>query len=430
MRSLLSSEIACVVVLTLIDLPERRPLQMWRFEDAPVIRVGRATDNDVVISHSLISRHHLELRSPPEPNQPWQLVSTGRNGTFLNGLLTCGGPVRDGALIQLAHNGPLLQFQLEMKRSPSRRPRADSRGLAREAIAPSACRHSGNPPGNTFCIHCGYPVAPLMRLRHYQILRILGQGGMGTTYLAWDERRAIAAMHNPTEALVVLKEMNADMVRLTKARELFERESRVLQTLRHPGIPQFFEFFAEGDRQYLTMELIPGQDLDTWIQRHGPVSLPLALDWIVQVGWILDYLHCLNPPVIHRDIKPANLMLRHRDRRIFLLDFGAVKESGTPWATRIGAEHYSAPEQTQGKPRTQSDLYALGTTLVFLLTGKSPRTFCRDEGTGYRLRAEEIPGFSPQLQSVLMCLTEPDPRQRYQTAREAIGALQACRESG
>ncbi len=419
-----------MVVLTLVDLPGRRPLQAWRFEDAPVIRIGRATDNDVVISHSLISRHHLELRSPLEPNQPWQMVSMGRNGTFLNGLLTHAGSVGDGALIQLAHNGPLLQFQLEMKRSP-RGPAEGSLRLEREAmIAPAACRHDGNPPGNTFCIHCGYPVAPLMRLRHYQILRILGQGGMGTTYLAWDERRSLAAARNPAEALVVLKEMNADMARITKARELFEREARVLQTLRHPGIPQFFEFFAEGDRQYLTMELIPGQDLDSWVYRHGPVSVPLALDWIGQVGWILDYLHRLNPPVIHRDIKPANLILRHRDRRIFLLDFGAVKECGTPWATRIGAEHYSAPEQTQGKPLTQSDLYALGTTLIFLLTGKSPRTFCRDEGTGYRLRAEGIPGISLRLQSVLMRLTDPDPLHRYQTAREVIGALQSCRERG
>ena len=161
------------------------------------------------------------------------------------------GIVSDGSLIQLARGGPILKFQVQ---APS------------AAKIPKQCcpRTGDNPPGSLFCIYCGQPIQVERSIRQYQVLRILGQGGMGTTYLAWDrERNNLPDMSaSPAAALVVLKEMNADMAQIRKAQELFEREARALKSLNHPGIPEFFDFFVEEDKKYLAMEMIHGQDLE------------------------------------------------------------------------------------------------------------------------------------------------------------------------
>ncbi|MFM6310151.1 MAG: serine/threonine protein kinase, partial [Dolichospermum sp.] len=122
-------------------------------------------------------------------------------------------------------------------------------------------------PGNTFCVHCGQPIVVQKTIRHYQIIRTLGKGGMGTTYLAWD---AISEnTHVPQ--LLVLKEMNADMAKIPKARELFAREASILKYLNHEGVPKYYDFFVEDGKKYLAMELIHGQDLEKRISLTGPV---------------------------------------------------------------------------------------------------------------------------------------------------------------
>jgi len=119
-------------------------------------------------------------------------------------------------------------------------------------------------------------------------------------------------------------------------------------------------------------------------------------------------------------------MVRHVDNQIVVLDFGAVKEIGTPVGTRIGAEGYSAPEQDRGQPCTQSDLYAIGPTLIFVLTGQNPMSFYRKQASGYRFDVKSIPTITPQLRKVIDRVTEPKPRDRYQTAKELVQALYAC----
>jgi serine/threonine-protein kinase len=246
---------------------------------------------------------------------------------------------------------------------------------------------------------------------------------MGTTYLAWDKTGKLQGR----PSLLVLKEMNADMAQISKAQELFEREARTLKTLNHPGIPRYYDFFVEGGKKYLAMELIHGQDLEQRVLTTGPVTLPQAIEWTIQTCDILGYIHSCDPPLIHRDIKPANLMVRHRDNQVCLLDFGAVKEIGTVPGTRIGAEGYSAPEQDRGQPCTQSDLYAIGPTIIFLLTSATPLKFYRRDGSIYGFDTSKIPTITPQLREVIDRLCQPIPRDRYQTAKELSEALAACR---
>jgi serine/threonine-protein kinase len=415
-----------MVTLTLLHPQASTPLQQWNFQSQSTIRIGRSPDNDVILDDPLVSRHHLELkRTPAQSGNLWQLVNQGTNGTFLNGILVTRGLVPDDALIRLAREGPVLKFQIQesVNPVPVPLPPAEAQLIAPLPL-PNLCTHEGNPPANLFCIHCGQPLVPVQRvIRQYQVLRTLGQGGMGTTYLAWDKTGSISGRPR----LLVLKEMNADMAQISKAQELFEREARTLKTLNHPGIPQYYDFFVEGGKKYLAMELIHGQDLEQRILLSGPVTLPQAIEWMIQTCDILDYIHSCEPPLIHRDIKPANLMARHRDNRIVVLDFGAVKEIGTAPGTRIGAEGYSAPEQDRGQPSTQSDLYAIGPTLIFLVTGVAPLKFYRRRGSGYGFDVESVPTITPQLQKVIERVCEPKLRDRYQTAKELSQALAACR---
>jgi serine/threonine-protein kinase len=421
-----------MVTLTLLHPKASTPIQQWNFQSQSTIRIGRSPDNDIILNDPLVSRHHLELRATPaQSGNLWQLVNQGTNGTFLNGILVSRGLVPDEALIRLAREGPLLKFQLQTSASPSPPPGPSVAAqvpagakLIATPLEVNGCTHEGNPSKNLFCIRCGQPLVPVQRfIRRYQVLRTLGQGGMGTTYLAWDKT---GSSERPP-GLLVLKEMNADMAQIAKAQELFEREARTLKSLNHSGIPQYYDFFVEGGKKYLAMELIHGHDLEQRILTVGPVTVQQAVEWMIQTCDILAYIHSCDPPLIHRDIKPANLMVRHRDNRIVVLDFGAVKEIGTPPGTRIGAEGYSAPEQDRGNPVTQSDLYAIGPTLIFLLTAVKPLDFYRRRGAAYGFDVTNVPTITPQLRKVIERVCELKVRDRYQTAKELSQALAACR---
>ncbi|MGA9382495.1 MAG: FHA domain-containing serine/threonine-protein kinase [Phormidium sp.] len=418
-----------VVTLTLLHPKNSAPLEEWRFEKESIVRIGRSPENHVVLTDSRVSRHHLELRlveisasriGNSLTSTAWRLINLGTNGTFLDGILVSQAWLRNGSLIQLAQGGPKLKFLMQ---TTSAQPLVFT---PPKVVTPAknSCSHGGNPPNNVFCIHCGQPLRVERQIREYQVLQSLGQGGMGTTYLAWvpqmPGKKALGG------GLLVLKEMNADMAEIAKAQELFEREARTLKNLNHPGIPQFYEFFVQAGKKYLAMELIHGQDLEKRVYNIGPVLPNQAIEWMIQTCKVLDYIHEQDPPLIHRDIKPANLMVRSRDNQIVILDFGAVKEIGTPLGTRIGAEGYSAPEQDRGQPVTQSDLYAIGATLIFLLTGESPRKYYQQQGRIYCFALENVPTITPRLRQVIEKATQPHLRERYQSAQELAIALAAC----
>jgi serine/threonine protein kinase len=202
----------------------------------------------------------------------------------------------------------------------------------------------------------------------YLVLRPVGKGDMGAGYLARDERLGNT---------IALKETFFEEERLRKA---FEREARLLASLRHPALPRVFDHFTEEGGQFLVMESIPGDDLEEMFKaRGGPFPLSDVLKWGDQLLDALDYLHTQEPPVIHRDIKPQNLKLAARGQ-IILLDFGLAKGSAAGM-TRMGPPDsifgytptYAPLEQIHGTgtdPRT--DLYSLAATLYHLLTGATP----------------------------------------------------------
>jgi serine/threonine protein kinase, bacterial len=417
------------VILTLLHPKTREPLQEWQFPQQSAIKIGRFPENDVVLTQFLqVSRQHLALQKTESGE--WRLTNYGTNGTFVNGILMTQGKIANNSLIQLAKDGPLLRFQIIIPTHPEETATGngskekDPSANHRHANNPLAtiCNHAGNNPQNLFCIHCGQPIVDQeLFVRQYQILKTIGRGGMGTTYLAWDRQKS-----KNSPFLLVIKQMNADMAEIAKARELFEREARILKSLHHSGIPKYYDFFVENSQKYLAMELIHGQNLEQAIYQKGPVTIEQAIKWAIQVCDILNYLHSLEPPLVHRDVKPANLLVKSVDRNLILLDFGAVKEIGTPLGTRIGAEGYSAPEQNRGKPCPQSDIYAIAPTLLFLLTGKPPIQFYRRKGSNFIFDCSNITNVTPKLARVIERLSEPNLRDRFQNAIVVAEALAGC----
>ena len=408
-----------MVIFTLLEPQTNQPLQQWQFPQQSTIRIGRAQNNDIVLhGYFQVSRQHLELKLLDAKNQKWQLSSTGTNGTLVDNVFVTEAILEHGNLIRLAENGPTFKFELE-----SFLDSAELETDKSESDLISTCDHRDNPPDSIFCRHCGQPIVEKEHfVGPYQVLRTLGKGGMGTTYLAWDKNKTV----KNAPLLLVLKEMNADMARIPKARELFEREARILKSLNHPGIPKYFDFFVENNRKYLLMELIHGHNLEQFVNQRGETESDRTIKWMIQVCDIVSYLHNLQPPLVHRDIKPANLILRNLDSRLMLLDFGAVKELGTALETRIGVEGYSAPEQYRGKPCPQSDIYGIGTTIIFLLTGKTPMHYYRYQSNKFEFDISSIPNLPQNLGVVLQKACQPEPRDRYQTAQELGDALKTC----
>jgi serine/threonine protein kinase len=202
----------------------------------------------------------------------------------------------------------------------------------------------------------------------YLVLRPIGKGGMGAVYLARDQRLGNT---------IALKETFFEDERLRKA---FEREARLLASLRHPALPRVMDHFAEEGGQFLVMEFIPGEDLEEMFkERSGPFPLSDVMKWGDQLLDALDYLHTQEPPIIHRDIKPQNLKLAARGQ-IILLDFGLAKGSAAGMTKTNASDSifgytptYAPLEQVHGTgtdPR--SDLYSLAATLYHLLTAATP----------------------------------------------------------
>ena len=248
----------------------------------------------------------------------------------------------------------------------------------------------------------------------YEVLEILAVGGMSNSYLVY-------SYHH--KKLAVLKEISIELAQKAKAREMFQREARILSSLEHSGIPRYYDFFSTSDRYSLIMELIHGKNLEQ-ISTHTTLQV---IDWMIELSDILGYLHTLQPPVIHRDIKPANLILRYNPRQIVLIDFGAVKEATTPPGTRIATPGFGAPEQTTGKPCIQSDFYALGASLIYFLTKQLSSHF-------YDLNQKKFVGLEaigiPQpLVQVIEKLTEFFPENRPRNAIAVKELLQQAKNS-
>lgn len=202
--------------------------------------------------------------------------------------------------------------------------------------------------------------------QRYQIQSVLGKGGFGAVYKAWD----ISLQKN-----CAVKE---NLVVHLEAQKQFRREAVMLANLNHKNLVRVTDYFIVQDQgEYLVMDYVEGDDLHTIMSRHGkPLPVDQSLNWINQVCDALIYIHSQNPPIIHRDIKPANIRITPQGD-VVLVDFGLAKVFKKSINTTIGARgltpHFAAPEQySMGGTDAQSDIYSLGVTLYCMLTYQLP----------------------------------------------------------
>jgi serine/threonine-protein kinase len=265
---------------------------------------------------------------------------------------------------------------------------------------------------------------------HYQILKHLGGGGFGQTFLAQDT-------HLPGNPLCVVKQFQprvSDPTTLETAKRLFDREAQTLYRLGdHDQIPRLLAHFEQEDEFYLVQEFIDGQPLDQEFANRDKLDEASVRVLLRDTLQVLAFVH--KQHVIHRDIKPANLIRRRRDGKIVLIDFGAVKEVSTQAAyshgqtsitVAIGSPGYMPSEQQAFKPHFSSDIYAVGMVCLQALTGLNPRALAHDSQTGEYCCAvlgDRI-SVSPSFAAILDKMVRYDYRQRYRDATEALQALE------
>ncbi|WP_168191173.1 protein kinase domain-containing protein [Picosynechococcus sp. PCC 11901] len=267
----------------------------------------------------------------------------------------------------------------------------------------------------------------------YRILQKLGQGGFGDTFLAED-------LHMPSLRRCVIKRLKPianDPVAHQLVQDRFEREAVLLEKLGdgHGQIPCLYAYVAGAKEFYLIQEWIEGVTLQDALQYEGPWSSADVKKWLLEILPVLDFIH--SQGLVHRDIKPDNIILRKGDRQPVLIDFGAVKETmnmtkaGSDQNSKsivIGTPGFMASEQSIGRPVFSSDLYSLGLTAIYLLTGKLPGELPNDPVTGkilWRLWFQSNNETDEHLAAVLEQAIQPQAKDRFNDAQAMIAALQA-----
>lgn len=248
----------------------------------------------------------------------------------------------------------------------------------------------------------------------YEILKLIGQGGMSKVYLAMDIR---------LNKQWAIKEINDRIEDKDFLLSSLAEEVKLLKKLDHPALPRIIEVIEKEDLLYVVMDYVEGEALSKIIGQFGPQPQTLVIEWAKQLCGVLHYLHTRTPAIIYRDMKPDNIMLKP-DGNLKLIDFGIAreyKEKHNSDTVSLGTRGYAAPEQFGGHGQTdpRTDIYSLGVTLYHLVTGKSPS---EPPYELYPIRHWN-PNLSGGLEQIIMKCTQSNPKERYQNCMELYYAL-------
>jgi hypothetical protein len=264
------------------------------------------------------------------------------------------------------------------------------------------------------------PLADGEKLKHnFVIEKQFSSGGQAVTYLA--------SRSDEPGAKVILKEFLLPLFiesARKKVTERFERDARLLKNLNHPQIVKLHDYFTEESRAFLVLEYIEGFSLKEKVEKDGKLSESEAIDLAMQMATILDYLHGCTPPVVHRDFTPENLIV-NTSGLIKLIDFDVAIEANQLNGSNntAGKTNYLPPEQFRGQACAQSDIYALGATMFFVITGREAEPMQRNQVKTV------VPEISDGLDQIIATCTEPELEKRYQSAAELLSKLEALNSS-
>ncbi|MEM9090132.1 MAG: serine/threonine-protein kinase [Cyanobacteria bacterium P01_F01_bin.53] len=289
----------------------------------------------------------------------------------------------------------------------------------------TGCPKPKNAPNARHCKTCG---SKLWLRDRYRVLGALGRGGFGATFLARDQSLpgyppCVIKQLRPTTDVPNLLEM---------ARDLFQREANILGKIgNHPQLPRLLDYFEMAQEFYLVQEYVSGSTLQKEVKHNGPFTEVGVRQFLNEILPVVQYIH--SHQIIHRDIKPANLIRREQDKQLVMIDFGAVKDKVNQpkidpsdqtalTAYAIGTPGYAPPEQMAMRPVYASDLYAIGVTCVYLITGRSPKDLPYDVQTG-ELNWQDYAIVSDPFRQVLCKLLDISVHKRYQMVEEVLRDL-------
>ena len=255
----------------------------------------------------------------------------------------------------------------------------------------------------------------------YEILKLIGRGGMSRVYLAMDQNL------NKQWAVKEIEKRARDKNNAVVIASAMA-EANMMKKLDHTSLPRIVDIIDKESVIYVVMDYIEGETLGDVLKAYGAQPQETVIEWAKQLCKVLDYLHTQNPPIIYRDMKPANIMLQPNGN-VKLIDFGIAreyKEQNLADTVSLGTKGYAAPEQFGGKGQTdaRTDVYCLGVTLYHLLTGQNP---CEPPYEIYPIRYWN-PQLSSGLETVILKCTQMNPEDRYQSCAELLYALEHYNE--
>lgn len=255
----------------------------------------------------------------------------------------------------------------------------------------------------------------------YEILKLIGKGGMSRVYLAMDQN--LNKQWAVKEIEKRARDKNNEVVIASAM-----AEANMMKKLDHPSLPRIVDILDKENFIYVVMDYIEGEPLNSVLNKYGAQPQDTVIEWAKQLALVLDYLHTQKPPIIYRDMKPANVMLQPNGN-VKLIDFGIAreyKEQNLADTVSLGTKGYAAPEQFGGKGQTdaRTDVYCLGVTLYHLLTGQNP---CEPPYEIYPIRYWN-PQLSSGLEAIVLKCTQLNPEDRYQSCAELLYALEHYNE--
>lgn len=255
----------------------------------------------------------------------------------------------------------------------------------------------------------------------YEILKLIGEGGMSRVYLAMDKRL------NKSWAVKEIEKKATDRNNEIVIQSAIT-EANMIKQFDHPAIVRIVDIIDYGNVIYIVEDYVEGETLEALVEADGAQSEELVVDWAKQICEALDYLHSRTPPVIYRDMKPANVMLSP-DGKIRVIDFGIAreyKESSQKDTTSLGTRAYAPREQFGGKTDARSDIYSLGITMFQLITGLDPCLATTEIQPVRQIN----PALSEGIETIIQKCVQASPENRYQSCMELLYDLEHIQEIG
>lgn len=255
----------------------------------------------------------------------------------------------------------------------------------------------------------------------YEILKLVGKGGMSEVYLAMDKN-----LNKQWAVKEIKKEARDKNNRIVIQSAI--AEANMMKQLDHPCLPRVVDILDKSDAIYVVMDYIEGETLSNVLTLEGAQNQEKVVRWAKELCGVLEYLHSQNPPIIYRDMKPANIILQPNGN-IKLIDFGIArefKETNLEDTVNLGTKGYAAPEQFGGNGQTdvRTDIYGLGVTVYYLLTGHNP---AEPPYEIYPIRYWNN-NLSGGVENIVLKCTQTDPNNRYQSCKELEYALEHYEE--